>query len=85
MTKKYDVCDSFGCVGNSTYKVVAWIHPLNGHPVYRNYCFAHVPVHCPVCKYSIGVRFMGIEKKPNRRVYKCLNCNGEFYLDVIRA
>lgn len=74
-------CDGFGCNGVVTHKVVSWIHPLTGLPVWRKYCFVDVPVHCPECKFSIGIRFLGrFGKKRQTKKYHCENCKKVFYL-----
>lgn len=76
-------CDILGCQGIAKYKLVSWIHPLTGIPVLRNYCGTDAPVHCPVCKFTIGIVFKGIDKRRKKRTYKCLQCDGRvFELDL---
>lgn len=81
--KNKHTCDIFGCVGKPEIKVVSWVHPITFLPVFRRYCFAHIPVYCNVCKYSIGIIFQSIDKRRKKRKYKCLNCNEVFEIDTV--
>ena len=78
-----EICDMFGCWGKPTTRVMAWIHPVTNGLIYRDYCFAHTPVNCPICRFSIGIIFKGIDKRRKKRTYKCLECEGKvFELDL---
>jgi transposase-like protein len=79
---KHAVCVTIGCTGNALHKIVSWIHPMTGVPIWREYCEAHVPVSCPRCRFSVGISSRGIDKKRKIRKYRCESCRENFSLEL---
>jgi len=69
-------CDGFGCDVNANHAVVSFLHPVNNLPIWRNYCFSCVPLHCPECKFSVGLKLINENKKIKK--YKCQWCGNIF-------